>query len=101
MRGCCARQHRESKKAEAEKRNAHWKDASVQIHRLVFGRALDVVDHDDIDGRLCRFELETELLLQCGEEGRTGIRDLVVECPLKRDFVFPLQISAVDDKTAG
>jgi hypothetical protein len=66
-------------------------------------RLLDVVDHQDIERRLGGFELQAQLLLDGGEDGRPDllIRGRLVSgrigIPGEREVVLALEAGAVDD----
>src|SRR3954466_9936665 len=68
--------------------------------QLVLRRPLDVVDHNYIERRLRRFQLEPQLLLHCSKDRRSGIR-LTVWSPREFDVVLACQAGLVDDDAIG
>ncbi|MGA8085962.1 MAG: hypothetical protein WCA10_01565 [Terracidiphilus sp.] len=59
-----------------------------------------MVDDDNINGRLCRFELEAQLILKSGEDGWAGVR-LIVGRPREVDVVKPRKPGLVDNDTVN
>src|SRR5687768_3323184 len=84
---------------------------------LIGGGLFRAVDDDDLDRTFLRLELQPKLLLNCGEDGRTGelrricIREYFVGCAfsywaapllcvLQLEFVFSLQAGLVEHGTS-
>lgn len=70
--------------------------------RSVLGRPFDVVDDDELEGRLTRFESEAQLFLYRGEDRRSGVigsRLPGIRSPVERDVEESFQFRGIDDRT--
>src|SRR5690348_17256756 len=103
--GCCAATRLVTEIATAEARTT---PTAVRRTGSILLRSLDGVDHQHWNHRFCGFELQPELLLNRGEDGRTvvvgrrtrtGIRveTEFARIPVEVDIVSAGQVSPVDD----
>src|SRR5215510_8774062 len=79
-------------------------ESLASVPSLIRCRAIGTIDHEHFDRPGCRFELESELFLECGEHRRsvwidTGRQPTIA--PGRRRLGGPRQLEIVDAGEAG